>query len=205
VEKAGFLKSVADVGCTKILGGFSCDVTDPASMEAFFRGALPEILRKQSPASSSLSLSVEQEQEITPLNAVIHSLAFAPNLKTPLLETTRESFLHAHEVSAYSLIQVAKESLPYLQASYQYRCSGDPDITLACPSLTTLSYLGATRAIPGYNVMGPAKASLESVMRGLALELGSFDKMGANKRPIRVNAVRAGSLPTLSSLLDLIE
>jgi enoyl-[acyl-carrier protein] reductase I len=172
-------KNLLHSSCDKrnILGGFSCDVTDPSSMERFFHQELPEMLL-QNPSEHHISL-----------HAVVHSLAFASNLKTPLLETTRESFLEAHEVSAYSLIQVARESLPLLLKNE----TGDGNETLCTKSITTLSYLGAARAIPGYNVMGPAKASLESVVRGLASELGS------NSCPIRVNAVRAGPLPTISS------
>jgi enoyl-[acyl-carrier protein] reductase I len=161
-----------------VLGGFSCDVTNSSSMERFFRQALPEALQKQ-----------HQEQQVS-LHAVIHSLAFASNLKTPLIETTRDSFLLAHEISSYSLIEVALESLPYLQA--QNRGDNEDDDTCS-RSITTLSYLGAARAISGYNVMGPAKASLEGVVRGLAKELGN------SICPIRVNAVRAGPLPTISS------
>jgi enoyl-[acyl-carrier protein] reductase I len=190
-----------------ILGGFACDVTDAASMETFFQEKLPETLHH-----SALLQTELQSLAHPPLHAVIHSLAFAPNLKTPLLETTKDSFLEAHDVSAYSLIQVARESLPYLQASYKaQQCSiGETDEVVppaASPSLTTLSYLGSARAIPGYNVMGPAKASLESVVRGLALELGSINHAHNETEennsnpcgPIRVNAVRAGPLPTVSS------
>jgi len=125
---------------------------------------------------------------------VIHSLAFAPELKNPLIETTREAYLDAHEVSAYSLIQVARESIPYLHKNGNKNCSS---------SITTLSYLGAGRAIPGYNIMGPAKASLESIVRGLALELGQQQPTQNQQRVehpiIRVNCVRAGPIPTLSS------
>mmetsp|Transcript_14439 Transcript_14439/g.36265 ORF Transcript_14439/g.36265 Transcript_14439/m.36265 type:complete len:278 (+) Transcript_14439:1745-2578(+) len=148
----------------RILGDFVCDVADPRSTEAFFRESLPEALHNTEGSS---------------LQAVIHSIAFAPDLRKPLLETSRESFLEAHEISAYSLIEVARESMPLLESG---------------SSITTLSYLGAERAIPGYHAMGPAKASLESIVRGLALELGQH-----NNSNIRVNAVRAGPIPTLSS------
>ncbi|KAG7353777.1 enoyl-ACP reductase [Nitzschia inconspicua] len=160
-----------------ILGGYSCDVTDRASMDQFFHRSLPDALQQQSQPLS--------------LHAVIHSLAFASNLKTPLLETTKHSFLEAHEISSYSLIEVARESLPFLR---NQTCSDGENYTECSRSITTLSYLGATRAIPGYNVMGPAKASLESVVRGLAVDLRE-----RSSYPIRVNAVRAGPLPTISS------
>ena len=115
---------------------------------------------------------------------MIHSIAFCPDLKTPLLETTRESFREAHDISAYSLIEVARESMPLFGQN-------DEEST---NSITTLSYLGSQFAIPGYHAMGPAKASLESIVRGLALEMGQ-----QHTAKVRVNAVRAGPIPTLSS------
>jgi enoyl-[acyl-carrier protein] reductase I len=112
-----------------------------------------------------------------PLHSVIHSLAHAPNLKsTPLLRASLEDYTKAHEISAYSLISVATATQPLLD-------DGDS-------SITALSYLGAVRAIPGYNVMGPAKASLEAIVRGLALEMGPAT---------RVNAVSAGPIATISA------
>eukprot|EP00980_Cylindrotheca_fusiformis_P011185 scaffold2563_cov124-Cylindrotheca_fusiformis.AAC.16 len=111
------------------------------------------------------------------LNSVVHSLAHAPNLKsTPLLSVSLDDFTKAHEVSAYSLISVASATQSILK----------PEDS----SITSLSYLGAVRAIPGYNVMGPAKASLEAIVRGLALEMGPTT---------RVNAVSAGPIATLSA------
>lgn len=105
------------------------------------------------------------------LDAIVHSIAYAPDMKeSSLLTTTREAFTIAHEISAYSFLEVAKYS--------------------NTQSLTALSYLGAVRAVPSYNVMGPCKASLESLVRGLALELGS--------RGTRVNAVSSGPLSTIS-------
>ena len=167
----------------KILGGFVCDVSDKRSTELFFRESLPEIL----------------QAEESNLQAVIHSIAFAPDLRKPLLETSREAFLEAHEISAYSLIQVARESMPFLGRAGQGTVEGYDDCT-SCSSITTLSYLGANRAIPGYHAMGPAKASLESIVRGLALELGQHRNTNAsNDTIVRVNAVRAGPIPTISS------
>ncbi len=156
-----------------VLGDFVCDVADPRSTEVFFREILPEVLHNHQGS----------------LEAVIHSIAFAPDLRKPLMETSREAFLEAHNISAYSLIEVARESLPLL---------GAQDATTTTTSITTLSYLGAERAIPGYHAMGPAKASLESIVRGLSLELGQHNP-SSNMPIIRVNAVRAGPIPTLSS------
>jgi enoyl-[acyl-carrier protein] reductase I len=127
-----------------------------------------------------------------PLHAVVHSLAFAnrEDLMRPFLQTGRSGFLLAQDVSAYSLVAVARATAPLL-------CEGG--------SLTTLTYLGSTRVIPNYNVMGVAKASLEAAMRYLASELG--------ERKIRVNAISAGPVKTasaraikdFSTILDTVE
>mmetsp|Transcript_3360 Transcript_3360/g.7589 ORF Transcript_3360/g.7589 Transcript_3360/m.7589 type:complete len:317 (-) Transcript_3360:163-1113(-) len=178
-------------GTGSTLGAFVCDVTDPGSTGLFFRESLPEAL----------------DREGKRLEAVVHSIAFAPDLRNPLLETNREAFLDAHEISAYSLIEVARESLPLFRNNNDDddddNCGGESDNS---KSITTLSYLGADRGIPGYHAMGPAKASLESIVRGLALELGQHrcgnkhnDGCRARGPMVRVNAVRAGPIPTLSS------
>lgn len=113
-----------------------------------------------------------------PLNAVVHSLAFAnrEDLARPFVETGREGFLLAQNVSAYSLVAVARATAPLMTAG---------------GALTTLTYLGATRVIPNYNVMGVAKASLEAAMRYLASDLGAAG--------IRVNAISAGPIKTASA------
>ncbi|MCL4401490.1 MAG: enoyl-ACP reductase [Acidobacteria bacterium] len=113
-----------------------------------------------------------------PLDAVVHSLAFAnrEDLARPFVETGRSGYLLAQDVSAYSLVAVARAALPAMSAG---------------GSLTTLTYLGSTRVIPNYNVMGVAKASLEASMRYLASDLGP--------RQIRVNAISAGPVKTASA------
>ena len=113
-----------------------------------------------------------------PLHAVVHSLAFAnrEDLTRPFLETGRAGFLLAQDVSAYSLVAVARATAPLMSEG---------------GSLSTLTYLGSTRVIPNYNVMGVAKASLEAAMRYLAGELGA--------RKIRVNAISAGPIKTASA------
>jgi enoyl-[acyl-carrier protein] reductase I len=113
-----------------------------------------------------------------PLDAVVHSLAFAnrEDLARPFLETGRAGFLMAQDVSAYSLVAVARATAPLMKDG---------------GSLTTLTYVGSTRVLPGYNVMGVAKASLEAAMRYLASELGP--------RNIRVNAISAGPVKTVSA------
>jgi len=112
------------------------------------------------------------------LDAVVHSIAFAnrDDLTRPFLETSRAGFLLAQDVSAYSLVSVARAVAPLMTQG---------------GSITTLSYLGATRVIPNYNVMGVAKAALESAVRYLASDLGP--------RAIRVNAISAGPVKTVSA------
>jgi enoyl-[acyl-carrier protein] reductase I len=127
-----------------------------------------------------------------PLDTVVHSLAFAnkEDLTRPFSETGRAGFLLAQEVSAYSLVAVARATAPVM-------CPGS--------SLITLTYVGSTRVVPNYNVMGVAKASLEAATRYLASELGA--------RNIRVNAISAGPIKTasaraikdFSSILDVVE
>jgi enoyl-[acyl-carrier protein] reductase I len=113
-----------------------------------------------------------------PLHAVVHSLAFAnpSDLRNPFLETSRAGFALAQDVSAYSLVAVARATAPLMTEG---------------GSLSTLTYLGSTRVITNYNVMGVAKASLEATMRYLASELGA--------QKIRVNAISAGPIKTASA------
>jgi enoyl-[acyl-carrier protein] reductase I len=114
------------------------------------------------------------------LDGLVHAIAFAPReaLKGPFHESvSRDAFRIAHEISSYSLAALAKAAAPMMQ--------GRP------ASIVTLSYLGAVRSIPNYNVMGLAKASLEAGVRYLAASLGP----GA----IRVNAISAGPIKTLAA------
>jgi len=113
-----------------------------------------------------------------PLDAVVHSLAFAnrDDLTRPFLETPRAGFALAQDVSAYSLVAVARAVVPVMTRG---------------GSLSTLTYLGSTRVVTNYNVMGAAKAALEASMRYLASELG--------EKQIRVNAISAGPVKTASA------
>ncbi|HXA53059.1 MAG TPA: enoyl-ACP reductase [Candidatus Acidoferrum sp.] len=148
-----------------------------------------EELAKDLNVASILPCDVTKEEELAaltaslqamnrPLHAVVHSLAFAnpDELNNPFLETSRDGFLLAHNVSAYSLVAVARATAPVMTEG---------------GSLSTLTYLGSTRVLPGYNVMGVAKAALEASMRYLASELGP--------RKIRVNAISAGAVKTASA------
>lgn len=112
------------------------------------------------------------------IDACVHSIAFAnrEDLSRPFLETSRDGYLLAQEVSAYSLVAVARAVAPLMPNG---------------GSIQTLTYLGSTRVVTNYNVMGVAKASLEASMRYLASELGS--------KNIRVNAISAGPIKTASA------
>ncbi len=114
------------------------------------------------------------------LDALVHAVAYAPReaLTGTFVEaTSREGFRIAHEVSSYSLTALARGARPLM--------AGRPGAVL------TLSYLGAVRSIPGYNVMGLAKASLEANVRFLAADLGP--------QGIRVNGISAGPIKTLAA------
>lgn len=117
-------------------------------------------------------------EEVGVIHGVVHSLAFAnaQDLRADFVETSRDGFAFAQDTSAYSLIVVAKYARPYMTEG---------------GSITTMSYLGAERVLDGYNVMGVAKAALEASVRYLANDLG--------KDSIRVNAISAGAVRTLSA------
>jgi enoyl-[acyl-carrier protein] reductase I len=112
------------------------------------------------------------------LHGVVHSVAFAPaeELKGEFVNTTREGFRIAHDVSVYSLIAVARAAAPLMTAG---------------GGIVTMSYYGAEKVVPKYNVMGVAKAALEASVRYLASDLGS--------KGIRVNAISAGPIKTLAA------
>ncbi|WP_031496985.1 enoyl-ACP reductase FabI [Bryobacter aggregatus] len=141
-----------DLGADRVL---NCDVTKPEELAALVE-----------------ALSNEK------LDIVVHSIAFAnrEDLSRPFIETSRDGFLLAHEVSAYSLISVSNALAPLMAHG---------------GSILTLTYLGAVRVIPNYNVMGVAKAALEASVRYLASDLGA--------KNIRVNAISAGPIKTASA------
>jgi enoyl-[acyl-carrier protein] reductase I len=144
-------------------------------------------------AHSVLSCDVSQDSELdrltkglasanTVLNAVVHSVAFAnrEDLDHPFVETSRAGFALAQDVSAYSLVGVARATRTLM---------APPD--RGGGSLMTLTYLGSTRVVQNYNVMGVAKAALEASVRYLANDLGPSN--------IRVNAISAGPVKTASA------
>lgn len=136
-----------------------CDVSDDAQVEALFDAI---------------------GRECGGLDFVVHGAAYAPReaLAAPFVETSREAFRVALDVSAYSLIALSRGAVPLMAA----RGGG---------SVLTLTYLGAQRVFQNYNVMGVAKAALESSVRYLASDLGPQN--------IRVNAISAGPIKTLAA------
>lgn len=136
---------------------FQCDVSSDAEIDALY---------------SQLT------QHFGQLDAVVHSVAYAPaeELKGDFVNTSREGFRIAHDVSVYSLIAVTRAAAPLMTNG---------------GSVVTLSYFGAEKVVPGYNVMGVAKAALEATVRYLANSLG--------EKKIRVNAISAGPIKTLAA------
>lgn len=134
-----------------------CDVTKPEEVEQTFDRV---------------------QQEFGKLDFLIHSIAFAPReaLEGEYMATTREAFLTALEISAYSLAQLARAATPLMTDG---------------GSIVTMTYYGAEKVVAGYNVMGVAKAALEASVRYLAADLGP--------RNIRINAISAGPIQTLSA------
>ncbi|MES2706951.1 MAG: enoyl-ACP reductase [Verrucomicrobiota bacterium] len=136
---------------------FPCDVSKDEEVDAFF----------------------EKVAGITDrVDLLLHSVAFAPKeaLEGTFLATTREAYLTAHNISAYSLVHLARKAEPLMTNG---------------GSIIAMSYYGAEKVVPHYNVMGVAKASLEASTRYLAYDLG--------KKKIRVNCISAGPVNTLAA------
>jgi enoyl-[acyl-carrier protein] reductase I len=112
------------------------------------------------------------------LDAVVHSIAYAPGeaMQNEFVQTSREAFRVALDTSAYSLVAVARAAAPLMTDG---------------GAILTMTYYGAEKVVPRYNVMGAAKAALETCVRYLAYDLG--------KHKIRVNAISAGPLKTLAA------
>lgn len=134
-----------------------CDVTDQAQVKAVFQQAA---------------------ERWGGLDILIHSIAFAnrEDLEGRFVDTGRDGFLKAIEISAYSLVTLAREAAPLMKVG---------------GSIVTLSYYGAEKVVPNYNVMGVAKATLEACVRYLAADLGPDG--------VRVNAISAGPIKTLAA------
>ncbi|MGC0774719.1 MAG: enoyl-ACP reductase [Candidatus Acidiferrum sp.] len=137
--------------------GFMCDVTQDDQIARLFEAL---------------------KEKYGVLHGLVHSVGFAPpdELKNPFLNTSREGFRIAHDISVYSLIAVARGAAPLM-------ASGG--------AMVTLTYYGSEKVVPNYNVMGVAKAALEATVRYLAYDLGP--------KAIRVNAISAGPIKTLAA------
>jgi enoyl-[acyl-carrier protein] reductase I len=124
------------------------------------------------------ALFASLRQHYGKLHVIVHSVAFAPadELKNDFVDTTREGFRIAHDVSVYSLIAISRAAAPLMEDG---------------GSILTMTYYGAEKVVPHYNVMGVAKAALECTVRYLAQDLG--------RRNIRVNAISAGPIKTLAA------
>ena len=136
---------------------FPCDVSSDEEITKFFQ---------------------EVRGQTDRLDLLLHSVAFAPKeaLEGEFVNTTREAFRTAHDISAYSLVALAREATPLMTNG---------------GSILAMTYYGAEKVVPHYNVMGVAKASLEASTRYLAYDLGP--------KKIRVNCISAGPVNTLAA------
>jgi enoyl-[acyl-carrier protein] reductase I len=136
---------------------FPCDVSSDEEIAKFFR---------------------EVRGQTDRLDLLLHSVAFAPKeaLEGEFVNTTREAFRTAHDISAYSLVALAREAAPLMTNG---------------GSILAMTYYGSEKVVPHYNVMGVAKASLEASTRYLAYDLGS--------KKIRLNCISAGPVNTLAA------
>ncbi len=136
---------------------YACDVTRDEEVEAVF-GCV--------------------KRDFGKLHLLLHSVAFAPKdaLERPFVQTSREAFRIAMDVSVYSLVGLSRAAMPLMTEG---------------GSIITLSYHGAQKVVPNYNVMGIAKSALESAVRYLAFDLGRSN--------IRINAISAGPVNTLAA------
>jgi enoyl-[acyl-carrier protein] reductase I len=136
---------------------FQCDVSNDAEIERLF---------------------AQLAERYGKLHTLVHSVAFAPadELRRDFLQTSREGFRIAHDVSVYSLIALSRAAAPLMTEG---------------GSILTLTYYGSEKVVPHYNVMGVAKAALEASVRYLANDLGP--------QKIRVNAISAGPIKTLAA------
>ena len=175
----------------RILGFLPCNVEHPNELAITIGERLPELLRQgQQPTNDSDSTAAPPPDR--PVDAVVHSIAYCRDLDQPLLQTSLENYLQAQHISAYSFLETAR---CFQQHQLLLPPPTSTDATTSSSSssssFTALTYLGSTRAVPGYGAMGPAKAALESLVRGLAVELGP-------NLHCRCNAVAAGPVRTTS-------
>jgi enoyl-[acyl-carrier protein] reductase I len=167
-EEDGVLKLSKSLGHAKC---YECDVASDSGIKKLF---------------SDIS------EEYKSLDGIVHCIAHAikEDIDGDFINTSRGGFMHALDISAYSLINITRNAVSLLNPG---------------SAIITLSYLGAERVLPGYNVMGIAKAALEATVRYLAYDLG--------KKNIRINGISAGPVKTISSkainniqtILDAVE
>ena len=145
------------IGSLSNAEAFQCDVSSDAEIDQLF---------------------AQLKERFGQLDVLVHSVAFAPapEMHGDFLNTSREGFRIAHDVSVYSLIGVTRAAAPLMTNG---------------GSVITLTYFGAEKVVPGYNVMGVAKAALEATVRYLANSLGP--------QKVRVNAISAGPIKTLAA------
>ena len=153
------------------------------SVEALTTGSMPGALLLPCDVTNDAEIDAvftRVGEEFGGLDALLHSVAFAPkeDLENEFINTSREGFKLAHDISAFSLVALTKAALPLFEKS-------------GGGSVLALTYYGAQKAVEGYNVMGVAKASLEASVRYLAANLGP--------RNVRVNALSAGPVNTLAA------
>ena len=153
-EKAGVLDLVSKLNSTAV---YACDVADDEQIEQLFS-------------------TIKEKYGV--LHGVVHAIANAKSedMQNTFVNTSRDGFAHAMEVSVYSLIAVSREAEKVMESG---------------ASIITLSYLGAERIMPGYNIMGVAKAALESTVKNLAACMGPTG--------IRVNGISAGPIKTIAA------
>jgi enoyl-[acyl-carrier protein] reductase I len=172
-------EKLAQAGATLVLG-FQSERLRKASEELLHSlGQADKGLLVECDVSSddAIAAAFAQIQAKFPaINTVVHSIGFAPNIKNSVLDTTRQDFAIANDISVYSLIAIARAAAPLMPEG---------------SSILTLTYYGADKVFPNYNIMGPAKAALESIVRYLSADLGP--------KKIRVNAISAGPIKTLAA------
>ncbi|HYH43970.1 MAG TPA: enoyl-ACP reductase FabI [Burkholderiales bacterium] len=176
----GIAKALTREGATLAFTYQSPEIKDRVTQLAAQFGSAPVLMCDVSDDAQIERLFTDLRERWDGLDGIVHAIAFAPreSLKGGFLEgLSREAFRVAHDVSSYSFAALAKAGLPMMTGRQA--------------ALLTLTYLGAERAVPNYNVMGLAKASLEACVRYLAQDLGPSG--------IRVNGISAGPIKTLAA------
>lgn len=177
----GAAKSAYENGAKNII--FTYNEPDGKDKVNELISEIPGAKAYQCDASSDESIQNALEsikEDYGKVDCILHSIAhaFTNDLRDDFILTSREGFAHASDISAYSFVAIA-------------RIANEIELLNENASLVTLTYYGSTKVLPGYNVMGVAKSALETSVRYLAYNLG--------EKGIRVNAVSAGPIKTLSA------